>query len=36
MTPDLIKKMDLFGKDLTEYSLDTIKMFYNDGKGWTL
>ena len=36
MTPDLIKKMSLFGKDLTEYSLETIKMFYNDGKGWTL
>ncbi len=30
MTNDLIKKIGLFGKDLTEYSLDTVKMFYND------
>ena len=30
-TPDLIKKYELLkGKDLTEYSLDTVKMFYND------
>jgi len=36
MTPDLIKKMSLFGKDLAEYSLETVKMFFNDGKGWTL
>ena len=36
MTPELIKKLSLFGKDLTEYSLETIKMFHNDGKGWTL
>lgn len=30
MTPDLIKKLSLRNKDLTEYSLDTVKMFYND------
>ena len=36
MTPDLIKKLDLTGKDLTEYSLDTVKMFYNDAKGLSL
>jgi transaldolase len=30
MTPDLIKKLDNFGKDLNEFSLDTCKMFYND------
>lgn len=30
MTPDLIKKMDNFGKDHNEFSLDTVKMFYND------
>jgi transaldolase len=30
MTPDLIKKMSNFGKDLTQYSLETVKMFYND------
>jgi transaldolase len=30
-TPDLIKKYELLkGKDLTEYSLDTVQMFYND------
>ena len=36
MTPDLIKKMDLFGKDLAQYSLDTVKMFHSDSKGITL
>lgn len=38
VTNDLIKKMSLFGKDLNEYSLDTVKMFYNDAKaaGYTL
>jgi transaldolase len=30
MTDDLIKKLSLRGKDLTDYSLDTVKMFYND------
>ena len=29
-TNDLIKKLDLVGKDLTDYSLDTVKMFYKD------
>lgn len=32
VTNDLIKKMSLVGKDLNEYSLDTVKMFYNDAK----
>lgn len=38
MTPDLIKKVSGFGKDLTEFSLDTVKMFYNDAKasGFTI
>jgi len=38
VTNDLIKKMGLFGKDLDEYSLDTVKMFYNDAAaaGYTL
>jgi len=38
VTNDLIKKMSLFGKDLDEYSLDTVKMFYNDAAaaGYTL
>lgn len=31
VTPDLLKKYEqLKGKDLTEFSLDTVKMFYND------
>jgi len=30
MTPDLIKKMKNFGKDLNQYSLETVKMFYDD------
>ena len=31
-TPDLIKKVALRGKDLTEYSRDTVQMFYDDGR----
>ena len=31
VTPDLLKKMSMFGKDLGELSLDTVKMFYDDG-----
>ena len=30
MTNDLIKKIPTFGKDLNEFSLDTVKMFYKD------
>jgi transaldolase len=29
-TNDILKKLFLIGKDLTEYSLDTVKMFYED------
>jgi transaldolase len=29
-TPDILAKLKLFGKDLAEYSLDTVKMFRND------
>lgn len=29
-TPDILKKLPTLGKDLTEYSLDTVKMFAND------
>lgn len=38
VTPDILKKLDLVGKDLTEYSLDTVKMFHEDGRksGFTL
>jgi len=37
-TNDILKKLDLIGKDLAEYSLDTVKMFFNDAKaaGFTL
>ena len=31
-TNDILKKLTLLGKDLTEYSLDTVKMFFNDAK----
>lgn len=31
-TNDLIKKLELRGKDLADYSLDTVKMFYDDAK----
>lgn len=31
-THDILAKLKLMGKDLTEYSLDTVKMFYEDGK----
>jgi transaldolase len=30
MTPDLIKKLDLLGKDLLQYSLETVQMFRRD------
>jgi transaldolase len=30
VTHDLLKKAKLIGKDLQEYSLDTVKMFYDD------
>ncbi len=38
VTPDLLKKLALQGKDLNAYSLDTVKMFYNDATnaGFTL
>jgi transaldolase len=32
VTNDILQKLSLVGKDLGEYSLDTVKMFYNDGK----
>ena len=31
VTPDILKKLSSIGKDLEEFSLDTVKMFYNDG-----
>jgi transaldolase len=38
VTFDLLGKLALFGKDLDEYSLDTVKMFFNDATaaGFTL
>ena len=30
VTHDLLKKLPILGKDLAEYSLDTVKMFYTD------
>ncbi len=38
VTNDILKKLDLVGYDLASYSLDTVKMFYNDAKqaGYTL
>lgn len=30
VVPDILKKLSLAGKDLAEYSLKTVKMFYND------
>ena len=30
VTNDILKKLSLVGYDLDEYSLDTVKMFYND------
>lgn len=31
-TPDVLKKLSLVGKSLDEYSLDTVKMFYQDAR----
>jgi len=38
VTNDLIKKLSLIGKDLDEFSLETVKMFYGDAQaaGYTL
>ena len=30
VTPDIIKAMSTFGKDLEEFSLETVKKFYDD------
>jgi len=32
VTPDILKKLTLVGKDLEEFSLDTVKMFYDDAR----
>ena len=32
VTHDILKKLSLVGKDLDEYSLDTVKMFHEDAQ----
>jgi len=32
VTNDILKKLDLVGRNLNDYSLDTVKMFYKDAK----
>jgi transaldolase len=38
MTPDILAGLKTFGKDLTQYSLETVQMFYQDAQsaGYTL
>jgi transaldolase len=38
VTHDLLEKLPTLGKDLDEFSLDTVRMFYRDGQaaGYTL
>jgi transaldolase len=38
VTNDILKKLPTIGKDLTEFSLDTVKMFFNDASaaGYTI
>lgn len=38
ITPDILKKLSLVGKDLGDLSLDTVKMFYDDAhsSGYTI
>jgi transaldolase len=38
VTPDILKKLEGIGKDLDEFSLDTVKMFHDDARkaGFTL
>ncbi len=32
MTPDLLKKLELVGKDLADFSLETVQMFFRDAQ----
>jgi transaldolase len=36
LAPSLVRKLPLLGKDLTQYSLETVRQFYDDAKGLTL
>jgi transaldolase len=31
VTSDILQKLAFVGRDLSDYSLDTVRMFYNDG-----
>lgn len=33
VTADVLRKMEIVGKDLDDYSLETVKMFFDDAKG---
>jgi transaldolase len=32
VTPDILKKLPMLGKDLAQLSLETVQMFYNDAQ----
>jgi transaldolase len=32
LTADILAKLPLIGRDLSEYSLDTVRMFYDDAQ----
>ncbi len=32
VTPDLLKKLELYGKDLADFSLETVQMFFRDAQ----
>lgn len=36
LSPELIAKLDGFGRDLAAYSLETVRQFYRDAEGLTL
>ena len=36
ISPEIYAKLELKGKSLDEFSLDTVKMFYEDGKGYDI
>lgn len=36
LAPDMIRKLDDFGRDLTAYSLETVRQFYKDAEGISL
>lgn len=36
VSPEILSKRDLFGKDLAQYSLETVRQFYKDAEGIVL